>query len=135
LWQGSFRYPLSAPITITDVYGYSRQTGGSSIAHKGTDFRAVVGTPVYAINDGKVAYTGFLRNYGNVIAVDHGTKILSLYMHLSKVSLAVGDKVEKGDQVGLSGETGYVLGPHLHLTVRINNISIDPIKFMGLLGN
>ena len=132
LWTGPFLYPLAPPIVITDVYGYSRQTGGSTLAHKGTDFRAATGTPVYAIADGKVAYTGYLRNYGNVIAVDHGTKVLSIYMHLSRVDKAVGESVKKGEQIALSGDTGYVLGPHLHLTIRINNISIDPMKFFTL---
>ncbi len=135
LWRDTFRFPLAEPITITDPYGYSRQTGGSTIAHKGTDFRAAVGTPVEAINDGVVSYVGYLRNYGNVIAVNHGTKLLSIYMHLSKVVASVGEEVKKGKLIAYSGETGYVLGPHLHLTIRINNISIDPMKFMALLGD
>ncbi len=133
LWGAPFRLPLAGPITITDVYGYSRQTGGSTLAHKGTDFRAAVGTPIYSIADGKVAYVGYLRNYGNIVAVDHGAKILSIYMHLSKVEVAVGESVKKGEKIALSGDTGYVLGPHLHLTIRINDISIDPIKFFELL--
>lgn len=135
LWDGAFRLPISPPIIITDTYGYSRLTGASTIAHKGTDYRAAVGTPVYAINSGKVAYKGNLRNYGNVIAVDHGLGLLSIYMHLSQVLLNEGDLVSKGDKLALSGETGYVLGPHLHLTIRINQISIDPEKFLSLMGN
>ncbi len=134
LWTAPFAYPLAPPITITDVYGYSRETGASSFSHKGTDFRAAIGTPVMAIGDGKVAYVGYLRNYGHVIGVDHGARALSIYMHLSKVSVAVGQGVKKGEVIGLSGDTGYVLGPHLHLTVRINAISIDPLKFLELLG-
>ena len=133
LWNGTFRFPLGGQITITDVYGYSRETGGSSIAHKGTDFRAPVGTPVFAINAGKVAYVGFLRNYGHVVAVDHGSRLLSLAMHLSEVSVVAGQRVEKGQVIGRSGDTGYVLGPHLHLTLRIGGISIDPMKFYALL--
>jgi len=134
LWSGKFRYPLEGEITVTDVYGYSRLTGASTIAHKGTDFRAATGTPVYAMNSGKVAYTGYLRNYGNVIGIDHGLGLLTIYMHLSEIDAQLGESVEKGQLIAKSGETGYVLGPHLHLTVRINNISIDPMKFMALLG-
>jgi hypothetical protein len=136
LWSGPFAYPVAPPITITDPYGYSRQTGtgGTTIAHKGTDFRAAVGTPVLAVADGRVSYVGYLRNYGNVVAVDHGTKLLSIYMHLSRVDVKPGALVRKGDTIALSGDTGYVLGPHLHLTIRINNISIDPMKFYSLLG-
>ncbi len=55
LWEGAFRHPLNGPIFVTDVYGYSRQTGATNISHNGTDFRAAVGTPVYAMNAGRVA--------------------------------------------------------------------------------
>ncbi len=135
LWSGTFRLPINPPITITDVYGYSRETGASTLAHKGTDFRAAVGTSVYAMNAGKVAYVGYLRNYGNVIVVDHGLGLQTIYMHLSKVLLKKDDVVEKGTLIALSGDTGYVLGPHLHLTVKINSISVDPMRFMKLLGD
>jgi murein DD-endopeptidase MepM/ murein hydrolase activator NlpD len=134
LWSGAFRVPIDPPITITDVYGYSRLTGASTIAHKGTDFRAAVGTPVYTMNSGTVRFTRNLRNYGNVIGVDHGLGLLTIYMHLSEINVALGQEVKKGELIGKSGNTGYVLGPHLHLTVRINGISIDPLKFLELLG-
>ncbi len=133
LWSESFSYPLATPV-VTDAYGYSRETGATTIAHKGTDFRAAVGTRVSAINVGKVAYTGFLRNYGNVIAIDHGARVLSIYMHLSKISVAVGQSVVRGETLGFSGDTGYVLGAHLHLTIRIGGISVDPLAFLKLLG-
>lgn len=134
LWKGEFRFPLSWPIVITDTYGYSRQTGGSSISHKGTDFRAKIGTPIYAMNSGLVRFTRNMRNYGNTVAIDHGAGVLTIYMHLSELAVAEGQRVEKGDLIGRSGDTGYVLGPHLHLTIRVNSISIDPMKFMSLLG-
>lgn len=135
LWNGSFQLPLKGEITVTDVYGYSRLTGASTIAHKGTDFRATVGTPVYAMNDGLVAYVGNLRNYGKVIALDHGSGILTIYMHLEEIVASKATMVRKGELIARSGATGYVLGPHLHLTVRINQISIDPEKFMELVGH
>ncbi len=135
LWHGTFRLPIDPPITITDVYGYSRETGASTLAHKGTDFRAAVGTPVYAMNAGTVRYNSFLRNYGNVIVIDHGLGLQTIYMHLSQSLVKEGDVVEKGMLIGKSGDTGYVLGPHLHLSVKIGGISIDPLKFMELLGD
>lgn len=134
LWSGTFRLPLNPPITITDTYGYSRETGGSTLAHKGTDYRASVGTPVYAMNSGKVAYVSYLRNYGNVIILDHGLGLQTIYMHLSEVLVKQGESVEKSELIAKSGDTGYVLGPHLHLSVKINHISIDPVKFIALLG-
>ncbi len=134
LWSGGFRLPLDPPVVVTDTYGYSRLTGASTIAHKGTDYRAAVGTPVYAMNTGLVRYVGNLRNYGKVVALDHGLGLLTIYMHLSEILVKEGDQVTKGSLIGRSGATGYVLGPHLHLTVRINNISIDPEKFLSLMG-
>ena len=135
LWSGKFRYPLNGEIVVTDVYGYSRVTVGSTFSHKGTDYRAAVGTPVYAMNTGVVAYIGYLRNYGNTIVIDHGLGLQTIYMHLSKISVVKGQKVEKGSLIGKSGDTGYVLGPHLHVSIKIDHVSIDPEKFMKLLGS
>lgn len=134
LWQEPFIYPLAGSVLVTDPYGYGRETNSTTLAHKGTDFRASVGTPVRAINAGRVAYVGYLRNYGNVVAIDHGANVLSLAMHLSKVNVASTQVVKRGEQIGLSGDTGYVLGPHLHLTIRVGGVSIDPEVFMKLLG-
>ncbi len=133
LWKGNFIYPVKNPI-ITDTYGYSRQTGAYSIAHKGTDFRALEGTPVYAMNSGVVRLEKKFRDYGNTIVLDHGQGIMTLYLHLSEFKVAQGQKVEKGELIGLSGSTGYAEGPHLHLSVKINTISIDPMKFLELFG-
>lgn len=134
LWEGGFRLPVNQPVTVTSIYGYSRQTGGSNISHKGTDYRAAIGTPIYAMNSGVVRFTRNLRNYGNTIIVDHGLGLQTVYMHLSEILVADGQEVKKGELIGRSGDTGYVLGPHLHLTIRINGISIDPEKFMKILG-
>lgn len=135
LWGNRFRFPLAGEVFITDTYGYTRLTGASTISHKGTDFRATVGTPVYAMNSGLVRLTKQLRNYGKTIIIDHGLGLFTIYMHLSEMNVKVDDLVQKGDFIGKSGETGYVLGPHLHITVRIGGTSIDPMKFMELLGH
>ena len=135
LWSGPFRLPLDGSIIVTDVYGYKRQTGSVSLSHQGTDFRATEGTPVYAINSGKVAFAGILRNYGYTVIIDHGLGLMTLYMHLSSIKIEKGDNLEKGDLVAQSGNTGYSLGPHLHLSVRINTFSIDPMKFLELMGS
>ncbi len=134
LWEGNFRVPVGEPVVITDTYGYSRLTGASSISHKGTDFRAKVGTPIYAMNSGEIRFNQFLRNYGNTIIIDHGLGLHSIYMHLSESLVTLGQRVEKGQLIAKSGDTGYTLGPHLHLTIRINGISIDPQKFLELFG-
>ncbi len=130
-WTEKFRWPLKE-IIVTDPYGYSRQTGAYSIAHKGTDFRAKEGTPVTALNRGVVRVAKTYRNYGKTIVVDHGLGLMSFYMHLSKIKVSVGELVKPGQLIGLSGQTGYAEKPHLHLTVRINGSSIDPMKFFDL---
>ncbi len=131
-WTNKFIYPISGPITITDPYGYSRLTGAYTIAHKGVDFRAAEGTKVYAMNRGVVRIAKTFTVYGKTIVVDHGYGVMTFYMHLSKIKVNVGELVLPGQVIGLSGATGYAESPHLHITVRINNISIDPIKFLGL---
>jgi murein DD-endopeptidase MepM/ murein hydrolase activator NlpD len=134
LWTEKFRYPLNSPIVVADPYGYTRVISNFTMPHKGTDFEAPIGTPVYAMNRGVVRFTDTLRNYGKTILIDHGIGLQTVYMHLSEISVTNGQMVEKGELIGLSGDTGYVLGPHLHLTVRIWDISIDSIKFLDLLG-
>jgi murein DD-endopeptidase MepM/ murein hydrolase activator NlpD len=127
----SFRYPVKE-VSVTDIYGYSRQTGSYSIAHKGTDFSAKEGTRVYAMNDGVVRLATQLQTYGKTVVIDHGAGIQSLYLHLSNVFVKNGQKVKKGDRIALSGSTGYAVGPHLHLSIKIDGISINPMKFMEL---
>lgn len=130
-WTKPFLPPLKQ-IFVTDEYGYSRTTGAYSIPHKGADYRAVEGTPVMAMNRGVVRIAKTYRNYGKTIVVDHGLGLMTFYMHLSKIKVNVGDLVNQGQIIALSGQTGYAEMPHLHLTVRINGSSIDPVKFMEL---
>ena len=135
LWNGPFRLPLDGTITITDVYGYKRQTGSVNLSHQGTDFRASEGTPVYAMNSGRVAFAGTFRNYGHTVIIDHGLGLMTAYMHLSETKVPLDKIVEKGDLIALSGNSGYSLGPHLHLSVRIDGLTIDPMKFLELMGS
>ena len=102
--------------------------------HKGVDLNAPMGTPVYSMNKGVVKFATSTRNYGMTILVDHGVGLQTVYMHLSEIKVTNGQAVEKGELLGLSGDTGYVLNPHLHVTVRIWDVSIDTMKFLELLG-
>ena len=131
MWGDVFAFPLQDP-EVVDAYGYSRATGSYTIPHKGTDFRASVGTPVRAINAGVVRLARTFTAYGKTVVVDHGGGVQSLSMHLSKIQVKEGQKITKGQTIGLSGDTGYALGPHLHLSVRIGGVSIDPMKFFEL---
>jgi len=140
LWSANgtstFVFPVASttksPLTITDTYGYARNSGSQTITHKGTDFQAPIGTPIYAINSGAVLATRKYITYGNTIIIDHGLGLLSMYMHLSKILVSPKQIITKGQLIGYSGETGYSEGPHLHLTVRISGVSIDPMKFYAL---
>jgi murein DD-endopeptidase MepM/ murein hydrolase activator NlpD len=129
-WKKAFIYPVKNPV-VTDPYGYSRLTGAYTITHKGTDFRAPEGTEVIAVNDGEVKLAQLGRNYGNTLVIDHGNGVQSFYMHLSRMDVKVGNKVKRGEVIGLSGKTGYAEAAHLHFTLRINETSIDPEVFLG----
>lgn len=130
-WTKPWQMPV-AFATVTDPYGYSRQTGGYLISHKGTDFRAAEGTPVLAANRGVVRLVQTGRNYGKTIVVDHGLGVQTLYLHLSKVLVNVGELVLPGQTIALSGQTGYAEMPHLHLSIRVNEVSVDPAQFLKL---
>lgn len=131
LWYGPFIKPLSSS-TITDEYGYTRITGAYTIPHKGTDLRAANGTEVFAMNDGEVSLAREFRVYGKTVAIDHGLGIQTIYMHLSEIKVQEGERIIRGQKIALSGSTGYAAQPHLHVSVRISGISIDPVVFLGL---
>ena len=131
LWTRAFRLPLASS-TVTDTYGYDRATTGQVISHKGTDYRAAVGTSVYAMNSGFVRIAHRYSDYGGTVVIDHGQGVQTFYMHMSKLKVKPGQKVKSGQLIGLSGNTGYALGPHLHLTVRVHDVSVDPQLFMDL---
>ncbi len=130
LWTNDFIFPVVNPIVV-DSYGYSRKTGEYSISHKGTDFKAKEKTPIYAMNRGVVRIARKSPIYGNMVVIDHGLSLMTFYMHLSKLDVKAGQVIEQGELIGLSGQTGYALGPHLHLTLRLNGVSVDPMKFMS----
>ncbi len=94
--------------------------------HKGTDFRADRGTPVYAAGAGLVAFTGRQRGYGNVIYVDHGGGLVTRYAHLARIEVHAGAAIDAGGRIGQVGSTGRTTGPHLHFEVRIEGRAVDP---------
>jgi murein DD-endopeptidase MepM/ murein hydrolase activator NlpD len=131
LWNGSFRSPV--PFTPTDSFGTRRMFNDKLASiHRGTDFHAPSGTPVVAANDGVVIIAQGMFYEGNLVVVDHGQQFSTLYMHLSKIEVHVGDRVHKGQRLGLSGATGRVTGPHLHLGVRWQGMYVDAVKLLKL---
>lgn len=98
--------------------------------HKGMDFTAPRGTPIYATGDGKVTRADNRSSgYGKHIRIDHGYGYLSLYAHLSKYNVSPGQKVKRGDLIGFVGNTGRSQAPHLHYEVWKDREKIDPINF------
>jgi murein DD-endopeptidase MepM/ murein hydrolase activator NlpD len=130
-WAGNFIAPV--PMEVSESYGTSRTFNGKlASVHRGTDYRAPPGTLVHASNAGEVVLARELYYEGNCVVIDHGLGFMTLYMHLSKFDVKEGDKVEKGQTIALSGGTGRVTGPHLHLSVRWNGEYLDPAKLLAL---
>ena len=130
-WQGAFTAPVEA--SISDVFGVQRVFNGSvQSTHQGLDFRVTTGTPVAAVNSGKVLLARPLFFEGNCVVLDHGQGLLTLYLHLSQFTVKEGDTVEKGQQIGFSGGTGRATGPHLHLAVRWQGVYLNPAGLLSL---
>jgi murein DD-endopeptidase MepM/ murein hydrolase activator NlpD len=131
LWKGRFRSPV--PFTATDSFGTRRTFNGELASiHRGTDFHAPSGTPVLAANDGEVIVAQPMFYEGNLVMINHGLEFDTQYMHLSKIEVKVGQRVVKGQRIGLSGATGRVTGPHLHLGVRWQGMYVDPVLLLHL---
>jgi murein DD-endopeptidase MepM/ murein hydrolase activator NlpD len=131
LWRGRFISPV--PFTATDSFGTRRTFNGELASiHRGTDFHAPSGTPVMAANDGEVVIAQGMFYEGNLVVINHGLQFYTQYMHLSKIEVKVGDRVKKGQRIGLSGATGRVTGPHLHLGVRWQGEYVDPVILLRL---
>lgn len=134
LWTEDFGSPLEGSLKVDDPFGYTRVTGNSVLSHKGTDLYAPIGTPVYAMNKGVVHLSRDLHNGGGTVIINHGQGLQTVYMHLSVMKVVEGQEVQKGDVIGLTGDTGYVLHPHLHLTVRVWEIAVDAMTFLEIFG-
>jgi murein DD-endopeptidase MepM/ murein hydrolase activator NlpD len=131
LWHGDFVKPVHA--ASTDSFGTRRTFNGKLASiHRGMDFRAAAGTPVAAANAGQVVLARKLFYEGNCVVIDHGQGFYTLYMHLSRIGVADGARVGKGERLGLSGATGRVTGPHLHFAARWQGAYLDPAGLFGL---
>lgn len=129
LFKGAFNVPLNS--FITSDFGKAR-TFNEKVAsyHSGTDFRAASGTPIKAANSGIVKIAKNRYFAGNSVIIDHGFGIYSQYYHLSKIDVKAGQRVQKGQILGLSGATGRVSGPHLHFGIFAGGKQIDPLDFI-----
>ena len=101
--------------------------------HKGIDISASVGEPIYAALDGKVAYVGIQRGYGNVIILEHDNYVMTVYAHNESNLVRLGETVKKGQPIGTLGKTGSTTGPHLHFEYRVRGKAINPRNVLPAL--
>ena len=133
-WNRPFLIPLTSK--ITSAYGNARVFNGSLKSfHSGTDFRAMTGTKIRAVNNGVVVAASKRYYSGNAVIIDHGEGIYSSYSHLSKIDVKKGQKIKQGEELGLSGATGRVTGPHLHFSIIIDSKKIDPLDFIDKINS
>jgi len=131
LWSGDFIKPVTAPSTPS--FGESRILNEEKTSlHTGTDFPTPEATPVLLSNSGTVVLVRDLFYEGNTVIVDHGLGVFTVYLHMSRIDVHEGDKLAKGAKLGLSGASGRVTGPHLHLGVRWNGVWLDPVQLLAL---
>jgi murein DD-endopeptidase MepM/ murein hydrolase activator NlpD len=118
---------------MTEHFGTQRTFNGKlQSVHQGLDFRAATGTPVRAMSSGEVILARELFYEGGFVVIDHGQGLLTLYMHLSQFMAKEGDRVAKGQAVGLSGASGRATGPHLHVGARWQSVYVDPAALLNL---
>lgn len=124
------RFPLATNIKVNSKFNMHRRhpVTGKISPHKGVDFKAAVGTPVYAPADGEVTFAGYQRAAGYYIILHHANGYSTVYMHLSKIDVKKGDKIYVGQIIAKTGNTGRTTGPHLHYEIRINDRPVDPLK-------
>lgn len=125
----NLRTPTTGHFTVTSKYGYrSAPFTGATAFHNGLDLGAPLGTELVTLFSGKVLKAGdFGDGYGNCVLVSHVNEFQTFYAHLDTVSVKAGDYVNQYDKIGTVGSTGRSTGPHLHLTVYINEKSVDPM--------
>jgi len=134
LFKEPFAMPLQE-ITITSGFGTRRAYSSPKYTstHSGVDLEAPTGTEVRSVNDGKVLLAQEFTLEGNFVVVDHGSKIISSYMHLQDIKVKEGEAVKRGDIIGFAGSTGNCRGAHLHFGIRINEENIDPLEFIEMV--
>ena len=131
LWNGTFlRLPAKTEASFADyrTYKYDGQEVDHQ-THLGFDLAGSEHMPVRAANDGVVVMAGYFGIYGNAIVIDHGCGIQSLYGHMSSLEVKEGDSVKKEQEIGRSGQTGLAGGDHLHFTILLDGVPVNPVEW------
>ena len=129
--KAPFANPVKAAFRFTSKFGPRRdpKTGGRRM-HKGVDFAAPNGTPLYATADGVVTHAGWSSGYGRLVKIQHEFGIETRYAHMSKLRAKVGQRVSRGDRIGDMGASGRVTGVHLHYEVRVGGNAVNPMIYI-----
>jgi|SRR5271155_9813 len=119
--------PIAGDPNISSLFGPRAQpTAGASTNHQGIDYAVPIGTPVLSAGSGVVTFAGQQSGFGNTVIVDNGNGVTTLYGHLSSIGVSVGQSVQDGGQIALSGNTGTTTGPNLHFGVYQDGVAVDP---------
>lgn len=129
--KAPFAIPVKNAFRFTSGFGYRRdpKTGGRRM-HKGVDFAASTGTPLYSTADGVVIHAGWSSGYGRLVKIQHEFGIETRYAHMSKLRVKVGQRVSRGDRIGDMGASGRVTGVHLHYEVRVGGKAVNPMIYI-----
>ena len=126
---GTFRWPTTG--RISSRFGGRSSPGGiGSTNHKGIDIAVPYRTPIYAADGGTVTYAGWMGGYGYLVQIDHGNGYVTRYGHNSSLTVSVGQKVYKGQQIARAGSTGNSTGNHCHFEIRLNGVAKNPLNYL-----
>ncbi|MBL4585329.1 MAG: peptidoglycan DD-metalloendopeptidase family protein [Pseudomonadales bacterium] len=120
------RGPISSPFGLTRFFNQQPR-----LPHSGIDIAATEGTPVKAPKSGRVVATGHYFFNGNTVILDHGQGLVSMFCHLERIDVGVTQVIKRAEQLGTVGQTGRATGPHLHWSLNLNNVRIDPMLFLS----
>lgn len=132
-------HKITSPFFIKRIYerfkvvkGKKQKLKGRTSFHGGTDLKGLTGAPIFAIANGVVTLAEHLYYDGKIVMIDHGNGIISGYLHQSELLVKEGDRVVAGQQIGRTGNTGMVTGPHLHIFLSVHGIKADPLSLLPL---
>lgn len=134
------KLPLERPVRTAHRFtsGFGVRTdpiNGRSRLHAGSDFAAGRGTPIHAAGEGVVTFAGWQSGYGRVVKIRHAFGFETVYAHLDKTRVQVGERVARGDRIGDMGHTGRVTGTHLHYEIRMNGKPVNPMRYIEAARN
>lgn len=130
--KGNFVFPVKSKKVNSNFYARRTYNNVKGSPHRGVDLSGKKDDPIFAIQDGKVELARKMYFEGNLTIINHGNDIFSLYMHQSKTMVKEGDVVKKGDLIGKIGSTGMSSGPHLHLSLKVKDVYVDPMSLISL---